>query len=75
VESYNYGSELDYFAGKLGRENVVALHRGSKGEKLELPSDYDGVLYTPYDDDSGTWRGELVGELKDSGYDVDANKL
>jgi len=67
--------ELGYFAGKLGRENVVALHRGSKGEKLELPSDYDGVLYTPYDGDSGTWRGELVGELKDSGYDVDANQL
>lgn len=67
--------ELGYFAGKLGRENVVALHRGSKNEKLELPSDYDGVLYTPYDGDSGIWRSELVAELKDSGYDVDANRL
>lgn len=44
--------ELGYFAGKLGRENVVALHRGSD---LELPSDYDGVLYTPYDA-RGAWR-------------------
>ncbi len=67
--------ELGYFAGKLGRENVVALHRGSRNEKLELPSDYDGVLYTPYDGDSGTWRSELVAELRDSGYDVDANRL
>jgi predicted nucleotide-binding protein len=63
--------ELGYFAGKLGRENVVALHRG----EIELPSDYDGVLYTPYDGDSGTWRSELVAELRESGYDVSADNL
>ena len=63
--------ELGYFAGKLGRENVVALHRGG----IELPSDYDGVLYTTYDGDSGTWRGELVAELRDSGYEVSADDL
>lgn len=63
--------ELGYFAGKLGRENVVALYRGS----IELPSDYDGVLYTPYDNDSGTWRSELVAELKESGYQVSADAL
>ena len=63
--------ELGYFAGKLGREHVVALHRGD----IEFPSDYDGVLYTPYDDDSGTWRWELIAELKESGYDVSADDL
>lgn len=63
--------ELGYFAGKLGRESVVALHRGD----IELPSDYDGVLYTPYDNDSGAWRGELVAELKESGYEVSADDL
>jgi predicted nucleotide-binding protein len=63
--------ELGYFAAKLGRESVVALHRGG----IELPSDYDGVLYTPYDSDSGKWRGELVGELRESGYDVSADDL
>lgn len=63
--------ELGYFAGKLGRESVVALHRGD----IELPSDYDGVLYTPYDGDSGTWRGELVAELRESGYSVSADDL
>jgi predicted nucleotide-binding protein len=63
--------ELGYFAGKLGRENVMALHRGD----IELPSDYDGVLYTRYDGDSGTWRSELVAELKESGYIVSADNL
>jgi len=63
--------ELGYFAGKLGRENVVALYKG----EIELPSDYDGVLYTRYDGDSGTWRGELVAELRDSGYDVSSDDL
>lgn len=63
--------ELGYFAGKLGRERVVALHRGG----IEFPSDYDGVLYTPYDGDSGAWRSELVAELKVSGYDVSADDL
>ncbi len=63
--------ELGYFAGKLGRESVVALHRGN----IELPSDYDGVLYTPYDGDNGKWRGELVTELRESGYKVSADNL
>jgi predicted nucleotide-binding protein len=63
--------ELGYFAGKLGRESVVALHRGS----IEFPSDYDGVLYTPYDGDSGAWRSELVAELRESGYGVSADDL
>jgi hypothetical protein len=63
--------ELGYFAGKLGRESVVALYRG----EIELPTDYDGVLYTPYDGDSGTWRSELVAELKESGYSVSADNL
>ena len=63
--------ELGYFAGKLGRESVVALHRGG----IEFPSDYDGVLYTLYDGDSGSWRGELVAELRESGYEVSAAEL
>jgi predicted nucleotide-binding protein len=63
--------ELGYFAGKLGRESVMALYRG----EIELPTDYDGVLYTPYDGDSGTWRSELVTELKESGYRVSADTL
>lgn len=67
----NVKLELGYFAGKLGRESVVALHRGG----IEFPSDYDGVLYTHYDGDSGAWRGELVAELRESGYEVSADHL
>jgi predicted nucleotide-binding protein len=63
--------ELGYFVGSLGRERVVALKRGSE---LEVPSDFNGVVYTPYDD-AGHWKFELVRELKAAGYDVDANKL
>jgi predicted nucleotide-binding protein len=62
--------EWGYFVGKLGRDRVNALHfRG-----VERPSDYDGVLYTPYDSD-GAWQVLLARELKRAGYDVDLNKL
>lgn len=62
--------ELGYFAGKLSRENVVALHRGD----IELPSDYDGVLYTPYDS-GGAWQYKLTRELRESAYRVSADDL
>ncbi len=61
--------EFGYFIGKLGRENVVGFVK----DNLEVPSDYAGVLYIPFDD-VGKWKFELVKELKSAGYDVDANK-
>ena len=60
--------EFGYFMGKLGRQRVCAL----KKENVETPSDYDGVLYIPFDE-SGAWRMKLVGELKNAGFDIDAN--
>lgn len=62
--------ELGFFVGKLGRSRVIAIHRES--ERFEMPSDLSGVLYVPYDS-RGTWRFELVRELKAAGYDADAN--
>jgi len=62
--------ELGYFAGKLGRHSVVALHKGD----IELPSDYDGVLYTLYDTD-GAWPYKLTRELREGGYKVSADDL
>jgi hypothetical protein len=53
--------ELGYFAGKLGRQRVVALHRGD----IELPSDYGGVLYTTPYDAGGAWPYRLTGELRE----------
>ena len=64
--------ELGFFLGKLGRDHVFVLHR--KEDNFEMPSDYSGVLYVPYDE-SGSWQFNLVKELKACGYDVDANKL
>ena len=64
--------EFGYFIGKLGRGNVVALY--PEGAQFELPSDYSGVLYKPYDP-AGAWKHGLVQELKAAGYPVDANRL
>lgn len=61
--------ELGYFAGSLGRNRVCALTKGD----VEIPSDYDGVVYIPLDD-SGGWKIGLVRELKAAGFDVDANR-
>lgn len=66
----NVIAELGYFIGKLGRERVCTLYM----DDVEIPSDFDGVLYIPYDE-AGNWRFELFRELKAVGYDVDANRL
>jgi predicted nucleotide-binding protein len=62
--------ELGFFTGKLGRSRVLVIH--GEAEKFEMPSDYSGVLFVPYDQ-KGTWRFELVRELKAAGYKADAN--
>ncbi len=64
--------ELGFFIGKLGRDRVVAFHK--QVPKFEMPSDYEGVLFKPFDD-AGNWRFELAKELRASGYNIDANKL
>ncbi len=61
--------ELGYFTGKLGRSRVRALYKGD----LELPSNYQGVLYLPLTPDGG-WRLRLAGELRAAGINVDLNK-
>lgn len=62
--------ELGYFLGRLGRERVMALLKGS----VEIPSDYMGVLYEPYDDGGG-WRQKLARELQTAGYEIDWNAV
>lgn len=61
--------ELGFFIGSLGRERVCALTKGD----VELPSDYEGVVYIPLDE-TGGWKMSLVRELKSVGLDVDANR-
>jgi len=64
--------ELGFFLGKLGIDRVVALFEQS--ENFEIPSDYDGVLFIPFDHD-GRWKFDLVKELKALKYEVDANSI
>jgi len=60
--------ELGFFMGKLGRGHVRALYT----EGVEMPSDYEGVLYIPMDSNNA-WRLRLAGELKSAGFAVDLN--
>lgn len=62
--------ELGFFLGKLGRDRVCALYQ----DGVEIPSDYDGVLFVPLDG-AGAWRYQLAKEMKAAGLDVDLNKL
>ena len=64
--------ELGFFLGKLGRDRVFALYR--RTDDFDMPSDYDGVIYAPFDEDEA-WKLKLVQELRAAGYDVDANAL
>ncbi|MCY4588805.1 MAG: nucleotide-binding protein [Bryobacterales bacterium] len=61
--------EFGYFIGKLGRKRVCALVQ----DDVEKPSDYDGVLYIPFDD-SGGWKMGIIKELKTAGFKIDANR-
>jgi predicted nucleotide-binding protein len=60
--------ELGYFLGLLGRARVTALYEG----KVEIPSDYSGVLFIPLDG-AGAWKLELAKEMKVAGLVVDLN--
>lgn len=62
--------ELGYFMGRLGRENVCALHAGVE----ELPSDFSGVVYVPYDK-TGGWKLNISKELRNAKIEIDMNKL
>lgn len=62
--------ELGYFVGRLGREKVCALLKDS----VELPSDYVGVVYVPWDD-AGAWKMELAKEMHAAGFNIDFNTV
>jgi predicted nucleotide-binding protein len=60
---------MGYFIGRIGRNRVSPLQVGL----VEIPSDYAGVVYTEMDS-AGAWKVSLVRELKEAGFNVDANK-
>jgi predicted nucleotide-binding protein len=61
--------ELGFFIGRLGPERVAALVKGD----IELPSDYDGVVYISLDNED--WQTKLGVELQAAGYEIDWNKV
>lgn len=62
--------ELGYFMGKLGRRRVCPLYKRG----VEIPSDYQGVLYTEIDD-AGAWKTKLAQELVQAGFSIDLKAL
>ena len=60
--------ELGFFLGALGRKRVCVLYTGD----IEVPSDYQGVLYVPLDE-RGAWRLSVAREMKVAGVEVDLN--
>ena len=60
--------EHGYLIGRIKRKNVCALVKGN----IETPNDISGVVYVKMD--SG-WKMELFKELKNSGFDIDANNI
>ncbi len=62
--------ELGYFVGSLGRGRACLLRKGA----VEIPSDLWGVVYTDMDIADG-WKIELARELKDAGFEFDANTV
>jgi predicted nucleotide-binding protein len=62
--------ELGYFIGRLGREKVCALKRGT----VEVPSDFAGVVWETMDTENG-WKQALGRELEAAGHSIDWNKV
>jgi predicted nucleotide-binding protein len=64
--------ELGYFLAKLGRGRTVGLYKPT--DKIELPSDYGGVLFVEMDRGGG-WQVKLGHELRAAGLKVDLNAI
>lgn len=59
--------ELGFFIGQFGVHRVCVLAPPG----VERPSDYDGIVYVPLDEQDG-WRKKLVTELHAANVPVSA---
>lgn len=62
--------ELGFFIAKLGSRKVRCLYQ----EGVEIPTDYQGIIYIPQDEGGG-WRLRLAREMKAAGVPVDLARL
>ncbi len=58
--------ELGYFFGRIGRSRVCVLFE----KRVEIPSDYKGILYIELDEAEG-WKRKLAQELVNANMNVD----
>jgi len=61
--------EMGFFIGRLGRKYVGVLYE----EGVEIPSDYQGVIYILLDSDE-SWKLRLAKEIKSVGIPLDMNR-
>ena len=64
--------ELGMVLSRLGRRRVAIL---VKGNELEKPSDIDGLVYLPYEDEVGEAATALGAALATAGFDIDIRNL
>jgi predicted nucleotide-binding protein len=62
--------EHGFLIGKIGRANVCALVK----DEVETPNDISGVVYIKMDSEDA-WHLKIARELRNSGYEIDMNKL
>ncbi|MDD0821096.1 TIR domain-containing protein [Bacillus cereus] len=62
--------EHGFLVGKIERENVATLVK----DTVEKPNDISGIVYITMDG-YDAWQTKLALELKNSGYEIDINKL
>lgn len=62
--------EFGFLVRQLSRSNVFVLHE----QGVEMPSDYGGVIYIPYDT-NGAWKGLLAKAVKAAGIPINVSSV